>query len=186
MLILDAGGTKAFWETMKFDERDVKITLLNLWQEKVSSENFSSLTGDARDLSRFSDGEFDLVFSNSVIEHVGDFDDQKRMAEEIQRVGGRYFVQTPSRFFPIETHFFFPFFQFLPLKAQLFLARHLDYGWFKRIKGVEKDQLVKSLRLLTANELAEIFPNSNISRERFLGLTKSYVVTGPLTKKAPQ
>ena len=60
----------------------------------------------------FKDKSFDAVFSNSVIEHVGTFEDQKMMANEVIRVTNFYFIQTPNLYFPIEPHFLVPFFQF--------------------------------------------------------------------------
>lgn len=47
-------------------------------------------------MDQFSDSEFDVVFSNGVIECIGDYDDQKQMADEIRRVGKRYFVEALS------------------------------------------------------------------------------------------
>ncbi|MBI1878266.1 MAG: class I SAM-dependent methyltransferase [Chloroflexi bacterium] len=100
--ILDIGGTQRFWEVMGFvNQPDIQIILLNLDPQEVRYENFSSLIGDATNLIDFQDRQFDVVFSNSVIEHVGIYRQQQRMAQEIQRVGERYFVQTPNYFFPI-------------------------------------------------------------------------------------
>lgn len=48
---------------------------------------------------QFKEKEFDLVFSNSVIEHVGGFQDQMKAANEIRRVGKNYFIQTPNKYF---------------------------------------------------------------------------------------
>jgi len=59
------------------------------------------LLGDALDL-RWPDKYFDAVYSNAAIEHVGDFDSQKRMAAEVMRVGKRWFVTTPNRWYPFE------------------------------------------------------------------------------------
>jgi 2-polyprenyl-3-methyl-5-hydroxy-6-metoxy-1,4-benzoquinol methylase len=79
-------------------------------------------------MRQFRDHQFDVVYSNSVIEHVGDLDDMRRMAQEIQRVGKRYFLQTPNRYFPIEPHFVFPFFQFLPRPVQISLVQKFRLG----------------------------------------------------------
>jgi 2-polyprenyl-3-methyl-5-hydroxy-6-metoxy-1,4-benzoquinol methylase len=59
---------------------------------------------------------FDIVFSNSVIEHVGDAESQQQFAHEIARVGRAYWVQTPNRRFPVEPHLLTPFLHFLPTR----------------------------------------------------------------------
>jgi 2-polyprenyl-3-methyl-5-hydroxy-6-metoxy-1,4-benzoquinol methylase len=95
--ILDIGGTQSFWDLMTTGEPlEAEITLLNIQHQRVTSNRFISAAGDARDLPQFASGSFDVVFSNSVIEHVGSYDDQRRMADEVMRIGRRYFVQTPN------------------------------------------------------------------------------------------
>lgn len=175
--ILDIGGTEVFWKTMEFTPvDDVKIILLNLSHIQTTQPNFESLVGDARDLSRFSDRQFDVVFSNSVIEHVGEFSDQWKMASEVRRVGKRYFVQTPNRYFPIEPHFLLPLFQFYPLFLKVFLVRHFNLGWYKKIEHKQTAiQTVTSIRLLTEGELRKLFPEANIYKEKIFGLTKSFI-----------
>jgi ubiquinone/menaquinone biosynthesis C-methylase UbiE len=132
--------------------------------------------GDARDLSQFADHEFDVVFSNSVIEHVGSVGDQQKMANEIRRVGRFYFVQTPNRGFPLEPHFMFPFFQFLPVSCRAKLLQKFNLGWIARVPEFQNAKLVvQSIRLLTRRDLEQLFPEAEIFEERFLGLTKSFV-----------
>ena len=112
--ILDVGGSHMVWETIGLvDQPDVHITILNLEQEECRYKNVHSVVGDARDMRGFHGCQFDIVYSNSVIEHVGNMEQMVRMASEVRRVGRRYFVQTPNRYFPIEPHFVFPMFQFL-------------------------------------------------------------------------
>ncbi len=178
--VLDVGGTEAFWETMGVAGRDdVEIVLLNLAQAETTHANLSSLAGDARDLSRFGNREFDVVFSNSVIEHVGTYADQARMAREVQRVGKAYFVQTPNRYFPVEPHFQCPLFQFLPTPWQVFLLQHIRLGTYEKIRERQRAlDAVGEIRLLTRGELSELFPGAEIWRERLLGLTKSFVAYG--------
>jgi len=176
--ILDIGGTQAFWEQMGFaGNSDVQIVLLNIDKVAISSNNIFSVVGDARSMGHFKDKEFTIAFSNSVIEHVGDFHDQKMMAEEVMRVAKCYFLQTPNRFFPIEPHFFFPFFQFLPVELKLWLATHMALGTYPRIKDEEVAlRTVTAIRLLDRRELKQIFPGGRLIDERFLGLTKSLMV----------
>ena len=124
---------------------------------------------DARALP-FEDGSFDIAYSNSVIEHL-DPGDRERFAGEIRRVAGRYLVQTPNRWFPVEPHVLLPGFQFLPKSARRRLWR----------LGVSKDEFA-DIRLLDATELRRLFPDAVIVRERLGGLTKSLIAIGPARK----
>jgi hypothetical protein len=174
--VLDVGGTEAFWQAMgRSSEGELEVTLLNVTSSATESPWFTSIAGDARDLSQFDDRQFDVVFSNSVIEHVGGLEDQRRMADEIRRVGQRYFVQTPNRYFPIEPHFLFPGFQFLPEPAKIFLIAHFRLGSYDIVSDrVHARELVREIRLLSLAEFRRLFPGATIYRERLLGLTKSF------------
>jgi len=196
--ILDLGGTLTFWNTMEFEQSDdVHIVLLNLEATPVDSPMFTSLAGDATDLSQFKDGEFDIVFSNSVIEHVGDDQAQQRMADEIRRVGKAYFVQTPNLYFPIESHSCIPLYQFMPMWLQAGLLYYFDLtgggirrtiqAWKARLTFRRFDRLpceswercvsrVKSLRLLSGRKFHRMFPGSRMYQEKCLGLTKSFIL----------
>lgn len=176
--ILDVGGTQSFWEQMGFANiPDIQIVLLNITKEPVSHGNFTSVVGDARSLDAYADKEFDIAFSNSVIEHVGTFTDQQRMAQELRRVGKRYFLQTPYRYFPIEPHFIFPGFQFLPVAFRIWLITHFALGCFPRFHDREAARrAVDEIRLLSRNELRQLFPEGTHVDEKFLGLTKSLMV----------
>jgi hypothetical protein len=183
--VLDVGGTEAFWVSMGYlPPEGVRIVLLNVAAQKTTHPGFSAVTGDARDMGDFGVGEFDLAFSNSVIEHVGGFRDQERMAEEIMRVGRRFVVQTPNRSFIVEPHFLFPFFVWLPRTVKVFLVTRFSLGWYARCPDKERaEALIDSIRLLTKKELKNLFIGATIYHERFLGLTKSFVVVGPAIKK---
>jgi hypothetical protein len=174
--ILDVGGTQAVWETIGFAGRgDVFITLLNLEPQRPSYHNIVSVIGDARNMHFFADDEFDVVYSNSVIEHLGKIDDMKRTAREIRRVSNRYFLQTPYRYFPIEPHFTFPLFQFLPISWRVFLVMNLSIGWCGLVvpNRMLAEGIVRSIRLLSKRELRSFFPDANIVSEKFFGMTKS-------------
>ena len=176
--ILDVGGTQSFWSKANFSkEKESHIVLSNLEPTETTSANFISHVGDATNMKEFEDNSFDIIFSNSVIEHVGDFGKQKDMADEIRRLGKAYFVQTPNKYFPIEPHFLFPFFQFLPKLFKIFLIMHFRLGWFKKEPNKQKaSKLSSSIRLLSKKELRLLFPEGKISEEKFLFLTKSYTV----------
>jgi hypothetical protein len=106
-------------------------------------------------------------------------EDQRRAAAEMQRVGRRWFVQTPNRHFPIEPHFLFPFFQYLPIEARAYLLSKTRLGWMARVPDRhEARKVVEGVRLLDRDEMRELFPGSAILEERFAGLVKSFVASG--------
>jgi SAM-dependent methyltransferase len=174
--ILDIGGTEEFWRMMNFlPGREVNITLLNLEFLPYSGTGFRHIKGVAQSLP-FENKSFDVIFSNSVIEHVGDIDEKKKMAREIKRVGRCYFIQTPNRNFPIEPHFVFPFYQFLPISTRAWLLSRFPLGWFPKA-ATYQDALreVRAIRLLDRKELVGLFQEADIYGETIFGLHKSYV-----------
>ena len=56
------------------------------------------------DIFPFQDKQFDWVYSNGVIEHVGDEQAQLNFLNEMLRVGKNVFFTTPNKYFPIEAH----------------------------------------------------------------------------------
>ncbi len=173
--ILDVGGTEAYWKAMGSTDDQVFITLLNLRRDNVTRARVTSMAGDARSIEA-DDNSFDIVFSNSVIEHVGSFQDQLRMAREVCRVGRRYFIQSPNKYFPLEPHFLFPFFQFLPLGIRVRLLQNFNMGWFQRTPDRQTArEIVLSIRLLGKREFCSLFPDAMLYEEKILGMTKSFV-----------
>lgn len=176
--ILDVGGTTSFWERLGYAGTErIDIVLLNLIPQDVPFSNISSTIGDAADLSAYGDDAFDVVVSNSVIEHLPTPELQARMAAEVRRVGRRVYLQTPNRFFPLEPHFLFPFFGVLPMRVRAGLLQHLDLGWHPRQPDPHKAMAdVRSIRLLSRRELRRLFPGATIVDERLALMTKSFIV----------
>ena len=171
--ILDVGGTAAYWHALPglYARPDVEITIVNLSQREFEDANLNLLYGDARDLSQYSDGSFDIVHSNSVIEHVGLWRDMRRMASEVARLAPRYFVQTPNVWFPLEPHYRLPLVHWLPEQTRATIIDRLD----RYPSGGDRDPIaeVQKTFLLSARQMRVLFPDAAIERERFLGLTKS-------------
>ena len=167
-----------FWERAGYAGRDgIEIILLNLIDQKSPYPNITSTIGDAADLSRYRDDEFDVVVSNSVIEHLPTPALQALMASEVQRVAKRVYLQTPNRYFPLEPHFLFPFFGILPMRLRALLLQRMDLGWYKRRPDAEEAMAeVRSVRLMTGSELKHLFPAARFERERVLVFTKSFIV----------
>jgi hypothetical protein len=176
--IIDVGGRVAYWRRLEplWGDRKCHITVVDLTSEAVPDERFSSVAGDARDLSQFRDLSFDLVHSNSVIEHVGVWRDQSQMAREIRRIAPRYFVQTPNFWFPIEPHFRTPFIHWLPEPWRVAIIMNRACGFYPRAQSCDQaHNILDEQRLLDARAMAELFPDAVIERERFAGLTKSLI-----------
>jgi len=179
--IFDIGGTENFWKQMGiYGDNDYLITILNLDEpDKTTDRNFEFVKGDALDLRHYNDKSFDVVFSNSVIEHIESIEDRQKMGNEVMRIGKRFFVQTPNYYFPFEPHFLLPFFQYLPKFIKIWLLLHFDIGWFKKCSSkAEALKLLNSNRLLTIKELRTYFTNCKIIKEKYLIFTKSLIAAG--------
>ncbi len=173
--ILDIGGTVRFWADEGYQEKDALITIVNIREEKSGYSNIKVIKGDAVDLSQFKDKAFDISFSNSLIEHLYTKENQIKMANEAMRVGKYFFIQTPNRYFPIEPHFKFPFFQFLPKFLQVFLQTKTSLINGARYKRAYALRIVEEIRLLSRREVLKLFPRCSIYTERFMGLDKSFI-----------
>jgi len=163
------------WSGIKFARR---MCILNLEHPPESlPPNFTYVLCDGRSTG-LPEQAFDLAFSNSAIEHVGNFDDQKRFADEMLRVGRRIYCQTPNKWFPVEPHFLGLCVHWLPRRwFNHFVDRYLTlHGWRYRPEPEASEALINSIRLLTRQELSHLFPGCNIKTERFLGMAKSFVV----------
>jgi hypothetical protein len=166
--ILDVGaGEGLALECFNSTNPIVALDLHPTPNEWIEQRNVTIVSGDGTALS-YEDGEFPVVFCSSVIQSVPR-QLQAQFAGEIRRVGQRYFVQTPNRYFPIDPIYQIPFFQFLPVRTQRWLNRHLTLGW--RSKGNWSET-----RYLSAQDLRRLFPDGEIHRERVFGLTKSFMV----------
>jgi SAM-dependent methyltransferase len=174
--VLDVGGTPGNWELLEVRPR---LVILNMPRAgEAVPAGIGVVFGDGCSLP-FASESFDIVFSNSVIEHVGSEERQRTFAEEVRRVGRRYFVQTPNRWFPLEHHLLTPFLHWLPLAWQRHLVRFNFWQWIARPRADEREfylrHYIEDIRLLDATRMRELFPGAKVRRERFMGMTKSLI-----------
>jgi Methyltransferase domain len=170
--VLDVGGSQHNWE---YVSELPQVTLANIERVSDRDPRFQYQEFDARRMP-LPDGAFDIAYSNSVIEHVGDFSDQIACAAEIRRVAPRYFVQTPNKYFPVEPHYACLFIHWLPQPIYRRLLRHFSlWGWVTKATAAEVDTAIHGTRLLTVGEMRRLFPDAEIVRERFMLMTKSIV-----------
>jgi hypothetical protein len=180
--VLDVGGTWAYWTAMDWRVlAPVDIVLLNTISQTVEAP-FTAVVGDGRDLSRYPDQSFDVVYSNSVIGHVGSREDQARMAREVRRVGRSYVLQAPNQYFPIDWRTMVPGFHWLPATWQAWAFQRVRVGTYSRAEDSKVAwEWATRVRNLTKADLAEFFPGATVHSERVFGFTKSFIVSGGQT-----
>jgi hypothetical protein len=183
--IIDIGGTMTYWHIISVNflkEKKVHVLIVNLPLSSPlpeSDEIFTYKIGDGCNLADIGDKSFHIAHSNSVIEHVGNWENKIKFSTEIQRVGEKYYLQTPNYWFPFEPHFMFPFFQWLPKFVRIKFIQHFNLGWFRKSKDYNNAKAIdESCSLLTKKELLDLFPNSSLYKEKVACLTKSFIVTG--------
>jgi len=170
--VLDVGGDLFNWS---FVSTIPSLTIVNLYSPRERGNNFAWVIANGQHLP-FKDGAFDITYSNSVIEHLGDLASQQTFAREVSRVAARYFVQTPNKWFPVEPHLITPFIHYLPKTVQKRLLRNFTiWGLVTRPTIQQCDNFLQEVRLLDEQELRQLFPDAEIWHERVLGLTKSLI-----------
>lgn len=168
--VLDLGGQPMIWDTVPVR---MDLTILNLpgaaKTEHRSHHKTRFVEGDACQVEGFQGRSFDIVFSNSVIEHVGAPPKQSDFAREVRRLGKSYWVQTPSKWFPIEAHCGMPLWWFYPAAVRRYFIKR----WRQKLPGWT--QMVAETTVLTKADLKRLFPEAKILVERSFGFPKSYI-----------
>jgi SAM-dependent methyltransferase len=188
--VLDLGGgdgehIRMVLENSPVRAENVYVADVNekaLERAKVHGHRTALLTQDGK--LPFPDGFFDVVFCSSVIEHVtvpkkevwqhtderfGELAvvHQRAFADEILRISKSFWVQTPARSFFLEMHSWLPFLGWLPRSAQVAILRVTRHFWLSRHPP--------DYYLLTRGHMEAMFPGARILRERWLGMTKSWI-----------
>ena len=192
--VLDLGGQDGEFMQRVAKRADVRVTIADISEralERARARGFETVLLEEGERLPFDDAAFDVVFCNSVIEHVtlpkadciakrfrnaewveASLRNQAAFAREIRRVGRGYFVQTPHRAFPLEAHTWLPFVGWLPHQATVNVVRVSDRVWVKHCGYVDWN-------LLGEAEMRRLFPDARIYVERVLGLPKSLVAYAP-------
>lgn len=175
MSVIDLGGTAQSW--LRATVRPSLVHIVNL--EPEHAELPAWIRADQADVcdlpSDIRARRYDLVFSNSVIEHVGGHAQRIRFAASVHALADRHWVQTPYRYFPIEPHWLFPGFQFLPLTARAEVSRRWPLVHTPSASREEGLRAAVGVELLSRTELELYFPCSQIRAERMAGLVKSLI-----------
>ena len=109
----------------------------------------------------FADRQFDLAYSNAVVEHVGSRADQRAFVHELCRVARRVFVVVPNRLFPVEHHTGIPLIHYLPLAVFRGVLRRTRFShWAEE----------ENLNPVLAGEFRRMFPPGKPVEMRYAGL----------------
>lgn len=177
--IADLGGELGYWKHVDravLERANAHITLINPEPQSSDDPLFTCEAGDATELSRFADDSFDIVHSNSVVEHVGDWPRMEAFAREVRRLAPRYYIQTPYFWFPIEPHFSAPFFHWRSEQSRARMLMRKRRGWVDRARDMgEAMRAVQHARLLDKRQFRWLFPDAEHHDEVVAGLTKSLV-----------
>ncbi|MCV7099989.1 class I SAM-dependent methyltransferase [Mycobacterium palustre] len=174
MRVLDLGGTPESWRLAPVQPGSV--VTVNMLPMESASPHITAVRGDACDLPKTVAAErFDLVFSNSLLEHVGGHVQRQRLADNVHRLADRHWVQTPYRYFPVEPHWLFPGIQWLPYEARVQVSMRWNRGHVRTYSRQAAQDQVDEIDLVGISQMRRYFPSSVIWYERFAGLVKSLV-----------
>ncbi|WP_248961923.1 class I SAM-dependent methyltransferase [Sphaerisporangium perillae] len=175
MSVIDLGGTASAW--LRAPVRPAHVQIVNL--ETPPADLPGWLKADVADACELPaailDTKYDLVFSNAVIEHVGGHLRRQMFADSVHRLADRHWVQTPYRYFPVEPHFLFPGFQYLPIAARTSLLRRWPLVHTPTSDREAARNIVMEVELLSITEMRHYFPSSETRFERLAGLVKSVI-----------
>ncbi len=169
--LIDVGGTFDFWKATRRN-----VTIVNPNVPACTEGTVTNVSGSGTRLP-FADKSFPLAFSNSVIEHMHNYDEMKQFASELSRVGIALYCQTPNRWFFYDVHYLVLFLHWWPdLLRNYFVVRYLTgWGWVFKPDREMVEAWAGVVNLLSEREFQALFPDCTIQREKFLWMTKSFI-----------
>lgn len=175
MSVIDLGGRVGAWERVPVRPKHVHVVNLEplptdvpAWAE-VDHADACALP------AHLAQRRYDLVFSNSVIEHVGGHERRLRFAESVHLLSAAHWVQTPYRYFPIEPHWIAPGMQFLPVVVRTEVARRWPLAYTPGRTREAAMTRVLWTELIDRTQLRFYFPDSTLRAEKIFGLPKSLI-----------
>jgi hypothetical protein len=178
MYVLDLGGIPAAWRSAPVRPKHVMTVNLDPHITRQTESGITAIVADACSLTlpgNLPTKRFDLVYSNSVLEHVGGHYRRQQFADTVHAHADHHWVQTPYRYFPVEPHWLFPGFQWLPFRARVIVSQYWSHGHIPCAERAQATRDVQEVELMSAAEMRSYFPSSSIWFERFAGLPKSLV-----------
>jgi hypothetical protein len=175
MSVLDLGGRLGTWRQAPV--RPARVHVVNLERPATDVPEWAEVDqADACQLpASITSRRYDLVFSNSVLEHVGGHERRLRFSAAVRALADAHWVQTPYRYFPIEPHWIAPGMQFLPVRLRTSLARWWPLNHKRTPSHEAALHQVLWTELVDRSQMRHYFPDSEIRVERVVGLPKSLI-----------
>lgn len=182
--IIDLGGSAVYWKRVGHDflrQQNAFVTLINITESELKAEDapedlFAQQVGNACKLD-MADNSFDICHSNSVVEHVGGWQEMLGFGREVNRIAPSHYIQTPNFWFPIDPHFASaPAIHWMPRPMSARLMEWFPIATAGRAKDASTAfSFVDSSRLLTTRQMRILFPDSEIHFEKLALLSKSII-----------
>ena len=136
-------------ELYSISDQFINSTLFKKKLQKSIIENFSE-----HEIENF---KSDLVISNATIEHVGNYNDQKAMIDNMIKFSKKMvIISTPNRYHPLEFHTKIPFIHWLPKTIHRKILKKLNLSFYSK---------EKNLNLLSRSDLKSFVKNEEIKSE---------------------
>jgi hypothetical protein len=184
--VLDLGGTVPFWQAWNITAHDkLHLTLVNDHisdaENDVESETpfIANRRSDVLTLTKDDFRSFDLIFSNSMIEHLSSWHAQRELADRIGSSEVPYFVQIPNKYAPIDPHIprlYLPFFGAYPkpVQAQIITFKSFGPDGRKPASLAEAyESFLNHYNPLGVRDVRELFPDAKVEFERAFGAPMS-------------
>jgi hypothetical protein len=175
MSVIDLGGRVEAWR--RAPVRPAHVHIVNLEPPDPEIPEWAEVDhADACDLPEpIRSRRYDLAFSNAVLEHVGGHVKRLEFADTVRASADRHWIQTPYRYFPVEPHWLFPWFQHLPVTTRAMISRHWPLVHSPTTNQRTALNAVLEVELLSRTEMQVYFPESRILAERVGPLVKSLI-----------
>jgi hypothetical protein len=180
MSVLDLGGTVSWWRRAPITPRRLVVLSGSEPGESRRDRGLFTVVGDpcgaagVLGAARI-DSSFDVVMSESLIEHVGGHARRLRFAEQVHALAPYHWVQTHYRYFPLDPDWRLPGTQFLPVAARAEVAAHWPRQRARPADRAAACREVQWTELLGGTEMRAYFPGSRILHERLFGIVESLV-----------
>jgi hypothetical protein len=175
MSVIDIGGSVESWRRAPVRPKHVHVVNLERQPDELPDWAEVDYTDGCELPEHITSRRYDLVFSNSVIEHVGGHARRLRLAGSIRGLAPAYWVQTPYRYFPVEPHWVAPGMQFAPLAVRSWLAHRWPLVHSRPADRAEALNAAMWVELVDRTQMRHYFPDAQLRAERFAGLTKSLI-----------